>query len=92
MTTKKTFLSGAIAGMFLVLGLCARGELIAEHPCGIYIFELKIDKSADEGLKQIHERGYAEPYKSRGLPIYAFGLSFDSETRQFVDGKVEKLM
>ena len=68
-----------------------RSDLIAEHPCGIYIFELKIDQSADEGLKQIHERGYAEPYKSRGLPIYAFGLSFDSETRQFVDGKVEKI-
>ena len=68
-----------------------RSDLIAEHPCGIYIFELKKDEPADEGLKQIHERGYAEPYKSRGLPIYAFGLSFDSQTRQFVDGKVEKI-
>ena len=53
---------------------------------------MKSNHTADEGLKQIHERGYAEPYKSRGLPIYAFGLSFDSQTRQFVDGKVEKIM
>ncbi len=68
-----------------------RSDLIAEHPCGIYIFELKVDGSADEGLKQIRERGYAEPFKARGLPIYAFGLSFDSATRQFVDGKVERL-
>ena len=74
-----------------VVQTLGRSDLIAEHPCGIYIFELKIDQSADEGLKQIHERGYAEPYKSRGLPIYAFGLSFDSQTRQFVDGKVEKI-
>ena len=44
------------------------------------------------GQKQIHERGYAEPCKSRGLLIYAFGLNFDSQTRQFVDGKVEKIM
>ena len=29
--------------------------------------------------------------KSCGLPIYAFGLSFDSETRQFVEGKVERI-
>ena len=74
-----------------VVQTLGRSDLIAEHPCGIYIFELKIDKPADEGLKQIHERGYAEPYKSRGLPIYAFGLSFKSKTRQFVDGKVEKI-
>ena len=67
-----------------------RSDLVAEHPCGIYIFELKVDESADEGLKQIREKGYAEPYRARGLPIYAFGLSFDSATRQFVDGKVEK--
>ncbi len=66
-------------------------DRVAEHPCGIYIFELKVDKPADEELKQIRERGYAEPFKARGLPIYAFGLSFDSATRQFVDGKVEKI-
>ena len=68
-----------------------RSDLIAEHPCGIYIFELKVDESADEGLNQIREKGYAEPYRARGLPIYAFGLSFDSATRQFVGGKVEKI-
>ena len=67
-----------------------RSDLVAEHPCGIYIFELKVDESADEGLKQIREKGYAEPFKARGLPIYAFGLSFGSATRQFVEGKVEK--
>ena len=74
-----------------VVQTLGRSDLIAEHPCGIYIFELKKDEAADEVLKQIHERGYAEPYKSRGLPIYAFGLSFDSQTRQFVDGKVERI-
>ena len=57
----------------------------------VWIFELKKDKPADEGLRQIREKGYAEPYRARGLPIYAFGLSFDSATRQFVEGKVEKV-
>ena len=68
-----------------------RPDVVATDGESIWIFELKKDEPADEGLKQIHERGYAEPYTSRGLPIYAFGLSFDSETRQFVEGKVEKL-
>ena len=68
-----------------------RPDVVATDGESIWIFELKKDEPADEGLKQIHERGYAEPYKSRGLPIYAFGLSFNSETRQFVDGKVERI-
>ena len=36
--------------------------------------------------------GQIDVDKTRGLPIYAFGLSFDSETRQFVEGKVEKII
>ena len=35
--------------------------------------------------------GLCRAYRARGLPIYAFGLSFDSATRQFVEGKVEKV-
>ncbi len=64
---------------------------MATDGLSIWIFELKQDKPADEGLKQIRERGYAEPYRARGLPIYAIGLGFDSKTRQFVEGKVEKV-
>ena len=67
-----------------------RPDVVATDGQSIWIFELKKDQSADEGLKQIREKGYAEPYRARGLPIYAIGLSFDSKTRQFVDGKVEK--
>ena len=68
-----------------------RGDLVATHPCGVYIFELKVDATAADALKQVHEKGYAEPYRAWGLPIIAIGLSFDSKTRQLVDAGVEKI-
>ena len=68
-----------------------RGDIVATHPCGVYIFELKVDKTAADALRQIREKGYAEPYKARGLPIVAIGLTFDSKTRQLVDAAVEKI-
>ena len=68
-----------------------RSDLVATHPCGIYIFELKVDATAADALAQIRAKGYAEPYRARGLPIWAIGLAFDSKTRQLVDADVEKI-
>ena len=68
-----------------------RGDLVATHPCGVYIFELKVDATAADALTQIREKGYAEPYRARGLPIIAIGLAFDSKTRQLVDAAVERI-
>ena len=68
-----------------------RSDLVAEHPCGIYIFELKVDSSAQAALDQIKEKDYAAPYRAKGLPIWAIGLSFDSKTRQLVDADAERL-
>ena len=69
-----------------------RGDLVATHPCGVYIFELKVDATAADALAQIREKGYAEPYRARGLPIIAIGLAFDSKTRQLVDAAVERIL
>lgn len=69
-----------------------RSDLVAEHPCGIYIFELKVDSSAQAALDQIKAKDYAGPYRAKGLPIWAIGLSFDSKTRQLVDADVEEIV
>ena len=61
-----------------------RGDLVATHPCGVYIFELKVDATAADALAQIREKRYADPYRAQGLPIVAIGLAFDSKTRQLV--------
>ena len=68
-----------------------RSDLVATHPCGIYVFELKVGGTAADALQQIRERGYAKPYLAQGLPIWAIGLVFDAKTRQLVDADVEKI-
>ena len=68
-----------------------RSDLIAEHPSGIWIFELKVDETAEAALAQIKSKDYAAPYRARNLPIWAIGLAFDSKTRQLIDAKEERL-
>ncbi|MCQ2392026.1 MAG: PD-(D/E)XK nuclease domain-containing protein, partial [Kiritimatiellae bacterium] len=64
-----------------------RADVVAEHPCGIYIFELKVDESAAAALEQVKAKNYDAPYRAKGVPIYAVGLSFDSKTRHLADAE-----
>ena len=67
-----------------------RADIIAEHPVGIYIFELKVDEPVDKAFAQIESKGYAEPYKADGRPIWLIALSFDRQTRRLVDHAVRQ--
>ena len=67
------------------------GDLIAEHPSGVWIFELKVDATAEAALAQIKAKDYAAPYRARNLPVWAIGLAFDSKTRQLTDAREERL-
>ncbi|MBR3085636.1 MAG: PD-(D/E)XK nuclease domain-containing protein [Kiritimatiellae bacterium] len=49
------------------------------------IFELKVGEPVDAAFSQIREKGYADPYRASGKPIWLIGLSFDRETRKLVD-------
>ena len=62
-----------------------RADVVAEHPCGIFIFELKVDEPAAAALEQVRAKGYDAPYRGKGLPIHLVGLSFDSKTRHLAD-------
>ena len=67
-----------------------QADVVAAHPCGVFICELKVGESADEALEQVRRKGYDAPYRATGLPIWLVGLSFDRSTRQLVDAKAEK--
>ena len=68
-----------------------RSDLIATCPNGVFIFELKVDKTAAVAMRQIHEKDYAAPYRAQPLPIWGIALCFNSKTRQLADFAVEKL-
>ena len=67
-----------------------QADIVAEHPSGIFIFELKVDESAEAALEQVRRRGYDLPYRAKGQPIWLVGLGFDRQTRLLIEAKSEK--
>ena len=68
-----------------------RADIVARHKKGIFIFELKVDEPADRAFSQIRRKGYAEPYRADGRPVWLIGLSFDGKTRRLADCAAEGL-
>ena len=68
-----------------------QADVVAVHSCGVFIFELKVDESAEAALVQVKDKRYDAPYRSRGLPIWLVGLNFCRRTRRLLDAKAEKL-
>ena len=68
-----------------------RADCIVETPAYIYIYEFKLDGTADEALAQIHNRGYAQAYTADPRPLYCIGASFSSKTGTIDDWKTEKI-
>ena len=63
-----------------------RTDIVADHPCGTYIFELKVNKPPKVAMSQAQRRKYAESYRAAGKPVWVVGLSFNGRTRQFKGG------
>ena len=57
-----------------------RIDCVLECPAYVYIFEFKLNSTAEVALKQIDEKGYAQPYAADSRKIYNVGISFSSET------------
>jgi hypothetical protein len=66
-----------------------RADCIIETPQYVFIFEFKLDGTADEALKQINERGYARAYEADPRPIYKIGACFSSKTGTIEEWKIE---
>ena len=65
-------------------------EHVMHMPDTIYVFELKVDKSAEEALTQIDEKGYMLPYHSEGKRLVKIGISFDSTQRTISEWKIKE--
>ena len=65
-----------------------RADIIIEGDTDIYIFEFKLDGSADEALEQIEKCQYALPYLTDKRKIHKIGVNISSETRTVAEWKV----
>ena len=55
----------------------------------LYLFELKMNKSAEAAMRQINLKDYASRFSLSGLPVIKVGISFDSERRTIGEWKIE---
>ena len=65
-----------------------RVDAVVETPCGIYVFEFKLNGTAEEALAQIKEKGYHEKYLRSGKKVTLAGVAFDAEMRNLSDRKI----
>ncbi len=61
---------------------CAGGRIdfVVEMPDTTWVFELKVNGTAQEALNQINSKNYALPYKTEGNKVVKVGVQFDRET------------
>ncbi|MCP4351848.1 MAG: ATP-binding protein [Desulfobacterales bacterium] len=65
-----------------------RIDLVMEFPDKIYIIEFKCNQSAEAGIAQIRDKGYADRYKQHGKKIILMGINFDTEKRNVSEWKI----
>lgn len=58
-----------------------RADAVVQTPKYVYIFEFKLNGSAEEAMRQISDKGYAEPFKGDSRQIMKIGVEFSAETR-----------
>ena len=68
-----------------------RADCIVETPQYVYIFEFKLDGTAEEALRQIKNKGYARAYEADPRHIFLLGVSFSSKTGITEEWKVEEI-
>ena len=65
-----------------------RADAVVKTADYIYVFEFKLDGSAEQALAQIDDRGYLIPYTVDGRKLMKIGVNFDPKERNIGDWKI----
>ena len=66
-----------------------RVDMVLRTKQALYLFELKLNKSAQAAMDQIDLKDYASKFALSGLPIVKVGINFDPERRTIGEWKIE---
>jgi hypothetical protein len=97
---EEKFFHAIIHLIFTIVGTDVRSEV--HTPTGridtivvtkkrIFLFEFKINESADAAIECVRERRYAENLRHRNMPITAIGVSFSTKTKGVADWKTVEM-
>ena len=67
-----------------------RVDMVLRTTTHLYLFELKLGKSADAAIRQIDLKEYPKRFSTSGMPIVKVGINFDTTTHNITDWKVVK--
>ncbi|MGM9708862.1 MAG: ATP-binding protein [Prevotella sp.] len=66
-----------------------RVDMVMRTDRALYLFELKLNKSAEVAMKQINLKDYSSKFTTCGLPIVKVAINFDADRRTIGDWKIE---
>ena len=58
-----------------------RADAVMFYDNRIYIFEFKLNDSAETAVQQIHDRGYYKQFLGQEKEIYLIGINFSGKTK-----------
>ena len=67
-----------------------RVDVVMKTSKAIYLFELKLNKSAEAAMKQIDLKDYSSKFALVGLTIVKVGINFDPDRRTISDWTIEQ--
>ena len=67
-----------------------RADMVVHMPDTIYVFELKINGTAQQALDQINSKGYAIPYQTDKRKVVKVGIRFSTDKLAIEDWKIEE--
>lgn len=89
------FLAFKLCGFFVqseVSVSTGRIDAVMSYENRVYIFEFKLNDTAENALRQIRERGYYKSFAGQtDKEIYLLGIGFSGQTKEVADWKMEKL-
>ena len=68
-----------------------RVDIVMKTAKALYLFELKLNMSAQAAIDQINLKDYASKFALSGLPIVKVGINFDPERRTIGDWRIEQV-
>lgn len=78
------YLVFTLLGQFIeseVKSAMGRSDAVVETPDSVFVFEFKLNGSAEDALAQIDDKGYLIPYQASGKKLVKVGVEFDKATR-----------
>ena len=97
MGDKELYFHNAMYVFFTLLGLYVeverhttdgRMDILVQTQDYVYIFELKIDQTAEIALRQIEDKGYARIFTADPRKLYKIGVNFSTVKRCIDDWRV----